>query len=108
MFTGYINDVVVTSDGKYFVTTESDKVHFLVWLFNQESIAYFSVKLQLVLTYNMPNKIVLYKDNQNDVVQLELLEPPASMVNFAGGNPPTLVIAVSKAKCPKTGGDLYK
>ena len=51
-FTGYIADAVISSNGKYLVTAE----------FN------------LVQIWNLPSRVVLHKDYQEDVVQLEKLE----------------------------------
>jgi WD40 repeat protein len=74
--TGYITDVAVSSTGKYFVTAESD---------------------QQVMIWNMPNRVVIHKDNQADVSQILLLE----------GIPP-VIIAISKLKCNKTGSLIYR
>lgn len=48
---GFISDVVVTSNGKYFVTSESEQILF----------------------WNMPSRVVLFKDIQPNIIQLILL-----------------------------------
>lgn len=53
IFQGYVTDVAVDADGKYFVTAEND---------------------QRVLMWNLKSRVVLHKDNQTDVVQLLILE----------------------------------
>ena len=52
-FSGYVTDVAVDADGRYFVTAESD---------------------QRVLMWNLKSRVVLQKDTQTHVVQLLILE----------------------------------
>ena len=75
-FLGYITDVAIDADGRYFVTAESD---------------------ERILFWNFKSRVVLHKESQTDVVQIEILE----------GDPDTIIV-VSKAKCNKTGGDIYR
>ena len=51
-FPGCIIDAVLTSNGRYFVTAELD----------------------LVQIWNLPAKVVLYKDSQADLIQLVMVE----------------------------------
>ena len=76
IFSGYITDVAIDADGRYFVTAESD---------------------QRILFWNFKSRVVLHKETQLDVVQIEILE----------GDPDTIIV-VSKGKCNKTGGDIYR
>ena len=52
MILGYISDALITARGKYFVTAEEGRVQ--IW--------------------NTATRVVLYRDEQDDVVQLELLD----------------------------------
>ena len=52
MILGYISDALITASGKYFVTAEEGRVQ--IW--------------------NTATRVVLYRDEQDDVVQLELLD----------------------------------
>lgn len=69
----------MASNGKYFVTAENN---------------------EKVLTWNLFSRVVLYKDNQTDVIQLLLMENIPST--------PHIILAVSSMKCNKTGGDIYR
>ena len=53
LLSGYVTDVVVDADGRYFVTAEND---------------------QRVLMWNFRSRVVLQKEQQMDVVQLIQLE----------------------------------
>ena len=52
--TGYIADTVISSSGKYLVTAEHN----------------------LVQVWSLPSRVILHKAAQEDLVQLERLEPP--------------------------------
>ena len=52
MISGYISDALITASGKYFVTAEEGRVQ--IW--------------------NTATRVVLFRDEQDDVVQLELLD----------------------------------
>ena len=52
MISGYISDALITASGKYFVTAEEGRVQ--IW--------------------NTATRVVLYRDEQDDVAQLELLD----------------------------------
>ena len=52
-FAGYVTDVAVDQDGRYFVTAEDDT---------------------RVLMWNLKSRVVLQKDQQTSVVQLVILE----------------------------------
>ena len=84
---GYINDVVVTSDSRYFVTSEGGFVS--VW--------------------NLKNAIVLSRAAQTDVFQLlELVEVSDS--NHEGSNQggAYFVAAISRQTCNKTSNTIYR
>ena len=74
MISGYISDALITASGKYFVTAEEGRVQ--IW--------------------NTATRVVLYRDEQDDVAQLELLDDESD-----------LFVALSCEE-GKDGGRLYK
>ena len=57
MISGYISDALITASGKYFVTAEEGRVQ--IW--------------------NTATRVVLYRDEQDDVAQLELLDDESDL-----------------------------